>query len=137
MTRKTITGILLAALVLLGFARWNLYGASRVHFPIAIDDVETVEVWGTALHGIRTIVVGEEINKIAAWFNSIDNVRANPDFQGTTPESGIVIRLKSREEILIFNSGPNFEVQRRNQRGRTISYWGKQTEIEKLLNDAM
>jgi len=56
----------------------------------------------------------------------------NKNFAGTTPDSGIVIKLKSGEYISIISSGKDFEIQR-NINGEEVSYWGKNKYIKSLL----
>jgi hypothetical protein len=74
-----------------------------------------------------------EKQNIVKWFNAITDVRENKDFAGTTPESGIIIKLKLGSEIHILKSGEDFEVQRTNILGNHISYLGKQSNIRDIL----
>ena len=71
-----------------------------------------------------------------SWFILISDIRENKNFLGTTSESEIIILLKSKNKISISRSGWNFEVQRYDKSGKWISYWGKQPDIERILEAA-
>lgn len=82
---------------------------------------------------MRRNATKEEIENITKWFNSATDIRRNRRFAGTTPDAGIIIKLKSGGEISLVRSGEDFEIQRDYGMG-TVSYWVKQPDIKKLLD---
>ena len=94
------------------------YDFLRLHKPINLSDVESVNIWGNTSNVARNL----EKQDIVKWFNSITNIRENKDFAGTTPDAGIIITLKTGNRISIINSGADFEVQRISRSGNAISY---------------
>lgn len=118
--------ILLILILALGLISYYFL---RIHKPINANDVESVNIWGNT-SGVTTSVEKQDIVK---WFNSITNIRNNKDFAGTTPNAGVIIKLKTGDEIFIINSGSDFEVQRNNIFGKRISYWGKQPNIRNIF----
>ncbi len=109
-------------------------GISSIHKPVSVADVSSIRVWGNGLpagHSGRD-ATGKEISQIVKWLNESKDIRPNKDFAGTTPDSGIVINLKSGQSILILNSGSDFEVQREDI-GKRVSYWAKNPELRDFL----
>lgn len=124
MKRKLIY-ISVLMLIVLGWFGWNEYSTQALHKEITVDEVSEIKLWGSK----ERIASNEEAKKIIGWFNNIKDIRENEKLSGSTPSSGIIIKLKSGEEILILRSGEEFEVQRNEG-----SYWGKQSNIKELLN---
>jgi hypothetical protein len=108
-----------------------LYRKLSVHKQISSDNISSIQVWG--VHVKQREANKEEKEKIMKEFNSINSIRRNKDFQGTTPNSGITIKLKSGDHIIVIQSGIDFEIQRPAD-GKQISYWGKNKYIKELLN---
>jgi len=69
-----------------------------LHEPINVSDVESVNIWG------NTSEVASSIEKqdIVKWFNSITNIRENKGCAGTTPDAGIIIKLKTGSQIIYY-----------------------------------
>lgn len=104
--------------------------SNKLHKPINVNDVESINIIGRTTSRIAN---KEETQNIVKWFNSITNIRENKDLSGTTAEAVIIIKLKTGNEISISKSGKDFEVQRTNNSGELISYWGKQSNIRDIL----
>lgn len=123
----------LLMLIIFILAVWLIYyfftNTSKLHEPVNLNDVESIIIWGQT----NRLANSAEKQDIINWFNSTTDIRQNRDFAGTTPESGIVIKLKMRSDILILKSGTDFEVQRTNSSGKHISYWGRQSNIRNIL----
>ena len=134
--KKGIILVVTLGLAFIGFKAWNTYYINSMHVQISISDVESIKFDGRAIKNSYKIATEDEVKNVVTWFNSISNVRGNLDFQGTTADSHIIIILKSKKEILIAKSGRDFEIQRYNSKGRWISYWGKQADIRKILQEA-
>lgn len=125
--------ILFFTVISLGFKAYGTIKSNSLHQHISMNDVQSI-----AINGGR-ITSPEEIQNIVKWFNSINNINENPDFAGTTDSSSIEIILKSNEKIGIFYPGrvnQDFEIQRNNRKGKWTSYWGNQSNIRKMLEDA-
>jgi hypothetical protein len=134
--KKGVIMVLVSIFIIIGVQRWHIYSVNSIHTQISISDIECIRISGTAIKGDGKIATEDEMKNIVNWFNSISDIRENKDFQGTTEESIITILLKSKSKISIGRSGRNFEVQRYNKNGKRISYWGKQPDVEKILEEA-
>ncbi len=121
--------ILMISILAIGLIYYFFTNSNKLHESINISDVESINIWGRT----SRIANSDEEQDIIKWFNSINNIRQNKDFAGTTPEAGIIIQLKTGNSILILKSGTDFEVQRTYSSGKYISYWGKQSEIRYIL----
>lgn len=110
-----------------------------MHIKIDVNNVESIRIYGAAIKGDK-FANQDEIIDIINWFNSATDIGRNKDFQGVgTPESGIIIQLKSgfgNKSIGILKSGQDFEVQRYDKHGKYVSYWGKQINIKNILKEA-
>lgn len=104
-----------------------------MHKSISRNDIESIQIYGinTAITLVDDAVL---IDKLIKWFNNSSDIGPNKNFEGTTPESGIIINLKSGKRILILRSGKDFEVQRNDVRPKNISYWAKQQDIKDYLD---
>ncbi|MDD5602722.1 MAG: hypothetical protein PHG48_01395 [Eubacteriales bacterium] len=129
MSRFNKNGIILISILTIGILLSFFSYQSKSHKSIKLIDIESINIWGNTTR----IASSDEVRDIVNWFNSITDIRANKDFEGTTPEAGIVIKLKTGDSILILKSGIDFEVQRTNIFGKRISYWGKEANIRRLL----
>lgn len=94
------------------------------------DDISKVYCEMFKDEGIR---IDLDVEEFLAYYNQIYDLRDNKEGAGTTPDSKIVIELKDGEEISIFNSGDQFEVNFRENDGERHQYWGKQQEIANML----
>lgn len=115
------------------FMMWKFYNiliSESIHKSVNPEQVFSIELWGEKY--VSRTANNEETAKIIEWFNSATDIRENKEFAGTTPEAGIVIKLKSRQTILVIRSGTDFEIQR-NDIGKRVSYWAKQSNLRKLL----
>lgn len=74
-----------------------------------------------------------DIEEFLGYYNQIYDLRNNEEGAGTTPDSSIVIELKDGNEISIYNSGDQFEVNFSDEDGDKQQYWGKQQEIANML----
>ena len=74
-----------------------------------------------------------DIEEFLGYYNQIYDIRNNKDDQGTTSLSKIIIELKDGTEIVIWNSGDQFEVAFADSDGKRYQYWGKQQEIANML----
>jgi hypothetical protein len=65
-----------------------------LHKSISRNDIESIQIYGinTAITLVDDAVL---IDKLIKWFNNSSDIRPNKNFEGTTPESGIIINLKS------------------------------------------
>lgn len=120
--------IILIAIVAIGLISYHFLNSS-LHEQINVNDVESINFWGNITDVARSV----EKQDIVEWFNSMTNIRENKGFAGTTPDAGIIIKLKTGNQISIINSGADFEVQRLNRLGDVISYWGKQPYIRSIF----
>ena len=126
----SILGVIIA-IILAGCALTNANVNKTFHKTISVDEVATVKTWGNSIpNGEEKEETKEGIEKIVKWFNSITDIRENKELSGSTPESGIIIELKSRNRISVLRSGDQFEIQKDG-----ISYWGKQPELNILLEN--
>lgn len=73
------------------------------------------------------------VEEFLGYYNQIYDIRNNKDDQGTTSLSKIIIELKDGTEIVIWNSGDQFEVAFADSDGKRYQYWGKQQEIANML----
>jgi hypothetical protein len=129
MKRNSNIKIILIAIGAIGLIYYLFTDIGKLHEPINIGDIDVIEIWGKT----SRIANSEEKKNIIKWFNSITDIRENKDFAGTTPESGITLKLKSGNSILILKSGSDFEIQRSDVLGINKSYWGKQPNIRDIL----
>lgn len=74
-----------------------------------------------------------DIEEFLGYYNQIYDIRNNKEGVGTTPDSRIIIELKDGQEIGIYSSGDQFEVNFTNSDGERCQYWGKQQEIANML----
>ncbi len=74
-----------------------------------------------------------DIDEFLEYYNNIYDIRDNVLGEGTTPETYIRIELRNGEEISISNSGDQFQVDFKNDKGEGKQYWGKQQEIANML----
>ncbi len=123
--------VVITIIVLVGLLYYSMNNASKLHDQVDISEVESISILGKNNRMARP----DEIHEIISWFNGLTNVRHNKEFAGTTSESRIFINLKDGNSIHIINSGTDFEVQRKDQSGKIISYWGKQSNIRDLLDE--
>ena len=133
MKNRLYISVVLAFILIIGVAYY--FYKDTIHTPIDIKDVESISILGHT----KKIVTDKETENILGWFNSISNIHPNPNFSGTTDNSSIEILLKSNEKISIYYPAKNnqdFEIQRHNKKGKLISYWGNQSNIRKLLEEA-
>jgi hypothetical protein len=130
---KSILSIAALVLALVTFWIVRYYTDTSFHKKIDVNNVESIEMWGHGADQGTKRAGQEDTEKIVGWFNSMTDIRANRDFAGTTPESGIVIKLKSGNKVLILSSGHDFEIQTVNDKGNPVAYWAKQPDIKDLL----
>lgn len=112
---------------------------TNLHNHIDINDVESITINGLGIKNNARNANADEIKTIVNWYNSITDIRENKDGIGTTPDSSIHIQLKYGEKkgkISILQSGTDFEIQRYDEKGNKIIYWGKQPDIKQLLLEA-
>ena len=74
-----------------------------------------------------------DVEEFLEYYSQIYDIRNNKEGEGTTPTSRIIIQLKNGQEIGIYNSGDQFEVNFTDRDGRRCQYWGKQKEIANML----
>lgn len=128
---KWLLAIILFLVVLLIFKNMAI---NDIHSCISDDEINSIYISGMSTHGNIKIEDDKEIKNIVKWFNAITDIRENKDFLGVTDNSEIIINLKTNKQILILKSGIDFEIQRYDKNGKWISYWGKQTDISRLLS---
>lgn len=75
-----------------------------------------------------------DIEEFLRYYNEIYDIRNNKEGAGTTPDRRIIIELKDGQEIGIYNSGDQFEVNFTKSNGKRCQYWGKQQEIANMLS---
>jgi len=127
--------IIFFLIVFLGFKGCYILKANSLHQHISINDVQSIVIRAYSTR----IATPEETENIVKWFNSINNIGENPDFEGPTNSSSMEIKLKSSGQISILypsRSNQDFEIQRYNKKGKLISYWGRQSNIKKILEEA-
>lgn len=130
MKNKKIIRFIIIILFLIGGTL--LYLNLSVHKQISSENISSIHLWG--VHVKQRDASLEEKEKIIKEFNTINSIRRNKDFQGTTPDSGIIINLKSGDHIIVIQSGKDFEIQR-SAGGKQISYWGKNIYLKELLEE--
>ncbi|KNY25861.1 hypothetical protein Bccel_1121 [Pseudobacteroides cellulosolvens ATCC 35603 = DSM 2933] len=131
MKRLIIVSITLIMLLISWGILYSKVMQSPLHQSIFKQDISDIQVYGST--GTKKIEDGVLVDNIIKWFNQASDIRINKDFAGTTPESGIIINLKSGKRILILNSGSDFEIQRDDVRPENVSYWAKQQDIKVYL----
>ena len=131
MKRLIIIAVSLIMILVLQGILYSKLMQKSVHLSIQKEDIADIEVYGSG--GTKKIEDVALIDNIIMWFNQLSDIRVNKDFEGTTPESGIIINLKSGKKISILNSGSDFEIQRNDVRPENVSYWGKQQDIKAYL----
>lgn len=127
--------IIFFIIILIGFKGCYILKSNSLHAHISINDVKSINV----IAYTTRIASAEETQNIVKWFNSIYNIQENPEFEGTTSSSNIQIILKSNEKISIGYPGranQDFEIQMYNKKGKYISYWGNQSNIKEILEEA-
>lgn len=125
--------VMFFAVIFVGFKVFSTIRSNLIHERISLIDIQDISING------GKITNPQELQNIVKWFNSISNVNENPDFAGTTSSSSIDIVLKSDEKIRISYPGKinqDFEIQRNNKKGKWISYWGNQSDIKNILQEA-
>jgi len=126
--------IIVVAILLVGVS-FFFQEFNRLYTPIDVSKVQKIELWGQQVGEVtRREATNEEVSNIVKWFNSTTDIRENKDFAGETPAAGIVINLKYAPDIRILRSGRDFEVQRVNWLGINKSYWTRQSDIKRLLD---
>lgn len=137
--KKGFIIMLLFVLFYIGFKVYRDYNINSMHTKINISDVESIKIYGTAIK-VDRYANSDETKNIINWFNSTTDIRRNREFEGVgTPDSNILIQLKSGGrlgKINIAKSGQDFEVQKHDKKGKLISYWGKQSDIRRILKEA-
>lgn len=133
MKKLILIRTILFFIILSGIFIYFQWFQKPLHKSISRNDIESIQIYGinTAITLVDDAVL---IDKLIKWFNNSSDIRPNKNFEGTTPESGIIINLKSGKRILILRSGKNFEVQRNDVRPKNISYWAKQQDIKDYLD---
>ena len=104
-----------------------------IHKEINKEDVLSIESWIAKENGTTEIKDTILFNNIINWFNNSYDIRANPEFAGTTPEVGININLKSGKCISLRDGPADFDVQRDDVGDKIVSYFAKQQNISKYL----
>lgn len=131
--------IIFIVLVFIGLEGSRYYNIIAIHRKIDANDVESIKIYGTAIKGEKYATT-DEIKDIINWFNSATDLRRNRYGEGVgTPESNILIQLKSgagKKIINILKSGQDFEIQRYDKMGNWVCYWGKQADIKRVLKEA-
>ena len=133
--KQVLYSIIFFIVVFLGLKGCYMLKANSLHKHILINDVQSIVIRSYS----NRIANLEETEDIVKWFNSINNIQGNPDFEGPTNSSSIEIILKSGKKTSILypsRSNQDFEIQRYNEKGKVISYWGKQSDIKKILEEA-
>jgi hypothetical protein len=104
-----------------------------LHRPIKVENIARITLWG-GYNGVNREASEQEVTNIVNWFNSVYDIRENKEFAGTTEESGVKIEEKDGTRFIIGRSGEDFEVQRKDQKGKLRSYWARQKDIKELLD---
>jgi len=112
-----------------------LSACTSPHNPIEEDEVKEIIIYDSKYDSSTYHTMSDdEISKFVEWFNDCTDIRLNSEFAGEVSIVGIIITLKDDKAISIVESGENFEVQFYDPaKGKTVSYWAKQKEIEGLL----
>lgn len=79
--------ILLISVLAIGLIYYFFTNTSKLHEPISASDVESINIWGST----NRVASSSEQQDIIKWFNSITNIRENKNFEGTTPDAGIIL----------------------------------------------
>jgi hypothetical protein len=76
----------------------------------------------------KRYAINEEKETIILWFNSLTDIRKSKAFPGgmPVPDAGIVIHLKSGDEVSVVYYSGDVKVQS-SKKG--ITYWGEQSEL--------
>ncbi|AEY64484.1 hypothetical protein [Clostridium sp. BNL1100] len=135
MIKKLVVIPILFILISLAGIKYLIPLDKSVHKEIRKEDVLRIESWGAKVIGHTEIKDPVLFDNIIKWFNNSYDIRENPEFAGTTPEAGIIIILKSGKGISILEGARDFEVQRNDIRDKNISYFAKQKDIGKYLDD--
>jgi hypothetical protein len=131
MAKKSILLVVIMFLVVL--VAWKYVTTSNLYRPIKVENIARITLWG-GYNGVNREASEQEVTNIVNWFNSVYDIRENKEFAGTTEESGIKIEEKDGTRFIIGRSGEDFEVQRKDQKGKLRSYWARQKDIKELLD---
>jgi len=131
MAKKSL--LLIVILFLVVPVAWKSVNNSSLHRPIKVENIARITLWGGYI-GVSREASEQEVTNIVNWFNSAYDIRENKEFAGTTEESGIKIEEKDGTGFSIGRSGGDFEVQRKDQKGKLRSYWARQKDIKELLD---
>jgi hypothetical protein len=132
MAKKSVVLVVIMFLVML--VVWKYVNTTNLHPPIKVKSITRITLWG-GYNGVDKEASEQEVTNIVNWFNSAYDIRENKEFAGTTEESGIKIEGKDGTRFSIGRSGEGFEVQRKDQKGKLRSYWARQKDIKKLLDE--
>jgi hypothetical protein len=132
MTKKSLVLVVIMFLVVL--VAWKYVNTTNLHRPIKVENIARITLWG-GYNGVDKEASEQEVTNIVNWFNSAYDIRENKEFAGTTEESGIKIEEKDGTRFSIGRSGEDFEVQRKDQKGKLRSYWVRQKDIKELLDE--
>jgi hypothetical protein len=132
MAKKSVVLVVIMFLVML--VVWKYVNTTNLHPPVKVESITRITFWG-GYNGVDREASEQEVTNIVNWFNSAYDIRENKEFAGTTEESGIKIEGKDGTRFSIGRSGEGFEVQRKDQKGKLRSYWARQKDIKKLLDE--
>ncbi|ACL74576.1 hypothetical protein [Ruminiclostridium cellulolyticum] len=134
MNKKIVVIVTITILIAIAGIKYFKLLDMPVHKNINKEDVLSIESWSDT-HGITEIKDPVLFDNIVTWFNNSSDIRENPEFAGTTPAVGINIKLKSGKGISILEGAIDFEVQRNDVRDKNVSYFAKQKDIAKYLDN--
>lgn len=120
--------IIIVAVAIIGLLIWWISSMNGIP-KIKAEDVARIYYDGPEFNDNKEL----DIEEFIGYYNEIYDIKENKLGEGTTPESWVVIELKSGEEIIIYDQSKKFEVNFENGRGKIKQYWGKQEQIYNML----
>lgn len=123
-----ITVVIVVLALIVGGLAWALMSKDEIP-EINAKDVARIYYEDFTENGEKEL----DIDQFLTYYNQIYDVKENKTGEGTTPESRIVIELKNGKEIGIYDQSKKFEINFRDDNGKTQQYWGMQEEIYNML----
>lgn len=114
--------------LLVGGLVWALVSKDEIP-EIKADDVARIYFDDFTENGEKEL----DIDQFLTYYNQIYDVKENKTGEGTTEESRIVIEFKNGKEISIIDQSKKFEINFKDDKGKSQQYWGKQEEILNML----
>lgn len=128
---KTVAAYIVVILIIVVIH--NTFFKEKMELNLDEQDVKSVKL--CYLGRMEDDTKNLDVEEFVKYYNMIYDVRENKDGIGSTPETKIIIELKSGEIIEIYDPGFSFEVNIQSDNGEIKQYWGRQENIDNMLNE--